>query len=95
MFNRKISNEDAGLQTVIDQHIASMVNEDPGSTEYKNKVDQLVKLYALKEDNSKRRVSADTLAIVFGNLAGIAIIVGHERAHVVTSKAIGFILKAR
>lgn len=92
-INRK--EEDPGLTKVIDSHLASMSNEDPGSVEYARKVEQLVKLYSLKEANSKRKVSADTLAIVAGNLAGILMIVGHEKAHVVTSKALGFILKAR
>lgn len=41
------------------------------------------------------RPSAETLAIVAGNLAGIAVIVLHERAHVVTSKALAFVMKAR
>ncbi|HET9785578.1 MAG TPA: hypothetical protein VFP47_00505 [Pyrinomonadaceae bacterium] len=87
--------EDQGLQKVIDAHLDSMVDEDPGSVEYARKVEQLTKLYSLKEKTSERRVSPDTLAIVAGNLAGILLIVGHEKAHVVTSKALGFILKAR
>jgi hypothetical protein len=36
-------------------------------------------------------ISNDTLAIVLGNLLGIAMIVEHERASIVTSKALGFI----
>lgn len=87
----KRKNDDQGLQNLIDQHVASMTNEQD-SVEYARKVDQLTKLYSLKDNKS--RVSADTLAIVAGNLAGILLIVGHEKAHVVTSKALGFILKA-
>jgi hypothetical protein len=33
--------------------------------------------------------------MIAANLAGIALIVGHERMNVVTSKAIGFVLKLR
>lgn len=95
MFIKKTSHEDWALQKEIDALLLDMYNEDKGSKEYLTKVDQLVKLYSLKEDKSKNRVSADTLAIVAGNLAGILMIVGHEKAHVVTSKALGFILKAR
>jgi hypothetical protein len=91
----KRKNEDQGLQNVIDQHLASMINADTGSTEYQRQVDQLTKLYSLKEKPSDKRVSPDTLVTVAGNLAGILMIVGHEKAHVVTSKALGFILKAR
>jgi hypothetical protein len=32
---------------------------------------------------------------VIGNLTGILLILNYERAHVVTSKAIGFVLKPR
>ena len=45
--------------------------------------------------NTLRRVSPDTMAIVAGNLLGIALIVGHERMNVVTSKALGFVLKSK
>lgn len=94
MFNAK-KQEDTGLQTIIDLHIESMRDEDKGSVEYARKVDQLQKLYSLKEDTSKSKVSADTLAIVAGNLAGILLIVGAEKTGVVTSKALQFLLKTR
>lgn len=92
MFNRN-KNADTGLQTVIDAHIASMA--DVNDPEYAVKVDQLTKLYSLKEDNSKSKLSADTLAIVAGNLAGILTIVLAEKSSVITSVGKNFILKAR
>jgi hypothetical protein len=42
-----------------------------------------------------KSVSPDTKALVMANLAGIILILGFERANVVTSKALGFILKTR
>ena len=39
--------------------------------------------------------SGDTLAIVLGNLVGIAVIVGYERGHVMTSKALGSLFKTK
>ena len=41
--------------------------------EYAKMADQLVKLYKLKEVDSKRKISPDTLATVLGNLIGIAL----------------------
>lgn len=41
------------------------------------------------------KVSHDTLAIVAGNLLGIAVVVGYERAHVLTSKAFANLLKTK
>jgi len=40
-------------------------------------------------------VSADTIAIIAANLAGLIIILGFERANVITSKAFGMILRPR
>lgn len=52
---------------------------------------QLKRTEALKPD----RVSADTWAMVGANIAGIVLIIGYERLNVITSKALGFILKSR
>lgn len=94
MFTLKEPHE-TGLDEVIDELIADMKSSDTDTEAYKHRVDQLVKLYKLKEFDSKKRVSADTMAVVAGNLLGIVLIVGHERAHIVTSKALSFVLKLR
>lgn len=92
---KKTTHEKTGLETVIDELLNDMSFVSKETDEYSKMVDQLVKLYSLKETDSKRRISPDTLATVTANLAGIILIVGHERAHVVTSKALGFVLKLR
>lgn len=94
MFAR-IQREDSALVKEIDNLYSNMSDLDRSSDDYAAMVNQLTKLYKLKEINSRKRVSPDTLAIVAGNLAGILMIVGHEKAHVVTSKALSFVLKAR
>lgn len=92
---KKIMNKDENLQKEIDRVLARMSTIDPISNEYADLTASLSKLYDFKETTSKNRLSKDTMAVVAGNLLGIIMIVGHERAHVVTSKAIGFVLKAR
>lgn len=94
MFLAK-KNEISPLDKTIDDLHNLMRNYLPESDNYAICVDQLTKLYAIKENTSSKRVSADTLAVVIGNLAGILVIVGHEKAHVVTSKALNFVMKAR
>ena len=94
MFHRK-STTTPDIDIPINALIAAMSEIDPDTDEYAMMVEQLVKLYKLKEVDASKRVSADTLAIVAANLAGIMMIVGHERAHVVTTKAIGFVQKLR
>lgn len=84
--------------SLIDDAIAGAISQldtvPAYSDEYNKMILQIEKLYALRYTNNTQRVSPDTLAIVLGNLAGIVIIVGYERANAVTSKAIGFVMKA-
>lgn len=47
------------------------------------------------EIGRRRRVSPDTLALVGANIIGIVMIIGHERANVIASKALGFISKLK
>lgn len=47
------------------------------------------------EINHPYRPSTDTLAIIAGNLVGIVFILGHERANVIASKALGLVMKLR
>lgn len=83
------------LEKAITSVFREMEDENSGSKEYARKTKQLTKLYALKETDAPDRISRDTLAIVLGNLAGIVFIVGYERSHVVTSRALQFVIKAR
>lgn len=83
------------LEKAIDSLLARMANSQEESEEYAQMADQLVKLYKLKEHDAPSRISKDTMVLVAGNLVGILIIVGYERAHVVTSKALSFAGKLR
>jgi hypothetical protein len=87
--------EDIKLQAAIDRLYENMAEDNTSSATYSTRADQLIKLYSLKDNQSKSGFSPDTLLAVLGNLFGIGIIVGHERAHVVTSKALAFVRQAR
>lgn len=93
MFIRKPDTTDQLLNETIERVLKDMNSEDPHTEKYAQSADQLVKLYALKNETRSRRVSPDTMATVFANLLGIGIIVGHERVHIVTSKALSFVQK--
>lgn len=93
MFNRKNPLDDPKLQFAIDDALGSLQTRDPDSKEYAAVVDQVVKLYSVKPKNDK--ISKDALVTVAANLFGILMIVGYERANVVTSKAMGFVQKLR
>ena len=94
MFTKKNS-ETTDLQNAIDALFAEMSKTDPKSDEYSIMVTNMSTLYKLKEVDSTQRVSAETVATIVANLAGIALILGHERANVVASKAVSFVMKLR
>lgn len=92
MFNRT-DPTDALLNENIERVLQDLKGEDPETEKYASISARLTELYAIKNENRSRRVSPDTLATIGANLLGIGIIVGHERTHIVTSKALGFIRK--
>lgn len=87
--------EASGLQKTINTLFEEMASVSADSEEYSKMADQLVKIYTLKEQDAPKRVSPDTLALVLGNLLGIVMIVGHERTHVITTRARDFMLKLK
>lgn len=78
----------ATLQRVLDE-------ETVEPSERPKLVDQLIQLHRLQNESSRGKVSADTLAAIAANLAGILIIVKHEQANVIASKALAFVTKLR
>lgn len=90
MFAKK-PNQPHELDEPIKKLLETLANVNPETKEYAQITKQLEKLYKLKQLEKPEGVSADTIALIGGNLLGILIIVGHERAHIVTSKALGFI----
>lgn len=94
MFNAA-KREPSSLDLEIERVLKLMSEYHPSASQYSEVADQLTKLYAIQERNVPKRVSKDTLAVVFGNLAGIVMIIGHEKANVISSKALSFVLKAK
>jgi hypothetical protein len=92
MFNQTPT-EKTQLEEAIEELLREMSQASGDSEEYEKMVDQLVKLHALKTTEGRPRISADVKATIIANLLGIAMIIGHERTGIVTSKALGFIKK--
>ena len=93
MFSKKSDPVAENLDTVIDAHILKMSELTTTHSEYPAMVDQLVKLYSLRPQ--AKAMSSDVKATIAANLAGILLIIGHERTGVITTKALGFIQKLR
>jgi hypothetical protein len=88
MFKR--NQIEVNLDNEINHLLELMDKELKYSDEYAKMTDQMTKLYELR---NKSRVSKETLATIGANLAGIIVLMNHERAHVIASKAFGFVKK--
>jgi len=91
MFNKRPVDDNQALNRVIDDALQYMTGTPIDDENYDKMLTRLERLAKLRRNPDDRRVSPDTLAMILGNLVGIGMIVGHERAHVVTSKALMFI----
>ena len=96
MNTPKPSDQVPTLDDVINS-VLTQLKEDlsPAEEGYTIATDNLVKLYAIKNSKFENRMSKDAILAVVGNLAGIVMILGYERVHVVTSKALGFVMKTK
>lgn len=91
----KRKDETQNLKDAIDLAVLKLTTLDPTSNEYATIVDQLDKLYKMRITTKPQPVPLEALIAVGGNLIGIVSIIGFERANVLTSKALGFVLKSR
>lgn len=92
MFRRK---EKSPLDQLIAKAARELMLTQTNSTEFKAGVDQLAKLHVMRETESRNRVSPDVTATIIANLAGILLIISHERINVINSKAMGLLAHLR
>lgn len=83
------------IESKIDEEIMRLLEEmaqdkDKETKEYASMVDQVVKLQEIRH---KGGISRETLATIGANILGIVVILGHERANVIASKAFGLVKK--
>lgn len=86
------------LDEAIELLLLEMKNLQAYDPKYSACVDQLAKLYDIQkslEKDNKKILSYDQLLAVGGNLLGILLILNFERAGIVTSKALSFVMKAK
>lgn len=101
MSDIQTPNVKLGLDQAIDSALSELNGFTADAPEFAKIVEQLDRLYKMRAYEpekvivDERRVKMDTLLPILGNLAGIVAILSYEHAHVVTSKALGFVLKSR
>lgn len=95
MFKQKTVAEITPLELEIERLHAFMGGLNITDDQYSKAVDQFIKLQTLIDAQRPEKLSIDAKATIFANLAGIMLILNHERAGIVTSKALSFISKLR
>lgn len=87
------------INSELDKEILSALkeldNHESTSDEFGVVVDRIAKLQKLKSETGLRPPSLDTVLIVGANIFGILWLTRYEREHVITSKALGFVMKPR
>lgn len=81
------------LDEQIDDVHSQLEAEEVNSEEFEKLMAVLERLYKIKENQKSDRVDAATKATIAGNLLGIVLILHHERVHVISTKALGFVTK--
>ena len=93
MFTRKDSTEAVAVKSLINELMTDIQGTRPDDPEYKQMMEQLKNLFGLLAICEPKRVSPDTIAIICGNIGIAAMVLGFERANVVTSKVFSFLMK--
>jgi hypothetical protein len=82
------------IEAKVNEQILNLLErmelENGYTDEYKSMATHVEKLMEIQKKNS---ISKETWATIGANLAGIIVIMNHERAHVIASKAFGLVKK--
>lgn len=79
------------IDNEIHQLLDLMDRENGYTDDYKTMVNQVTKLIELRDKPDK--ISMDTWVTVGTHVAGLIVLMNHERAHVIASKAFGLLRK--
>lgn len=84
------------LEIALGLAVRDLANHQIGSQAYEKTLGYVMKLQGVRDKNlqSHDSVSKNTWAVIGGNLLGILMIVRHEFANPINSKALNFILKS-
>lgn len=81
---------EVNLDNEINNLLELMEQETGYTDDYKSMADQVAILMELRQKNT---ISKDTWLTVGTHVAGLIVLMNHERAHVIASKAFGFVKK--
>lgn len=88
-------NEYKGLKTEIERLISELEGETPGSKEYNEMLDELVKLDSINHNTVKKSgISKDAILAATVSLLGIVLVIGAEQTGAITTKAFSLVRKS-
>lgn len=96
MFGRTPKVDAIKLNEAKNLILDDMLLCDPGSERYSAVLEQLERVSALEKTEVRIQMpDSNTMLQTAGTLLGVAIIVGYEHGHVITSKAFNIVFKGK
>jgi len=96
MFNsREQSNNQRLIEVELDRTLIQLKAERVTDEEYAKTLSLVERLHKMLDKEKPASVSKDTMLTVGANLVGIILILKHEHVNVISSKALGFIMRPR
>lgn len=95
MMNITKKDKRTNFEKEIDSILEDLKTMDSTSKEYEQAVKNLEVLCKARSYEKDNKIDKNAMLGVIGNLAGILAVLKHEELNVITSKALGFIIKTR
>ena len=95
MFKLTKQKNKTNIEKEINRLIFEAGCEEPDSERYSKIVDGVEKLCKAKSYEAEKSISPDAVLTVVGSILGIFLIIGYEQVGVISSKALGFVIKGR
>lgn len=96
MFREKESPKHQRLiEKDLEDVLSVLSSHQPDTEEYSKLLTTAERLHKMLDYQSPSPVSRDVVATIAANLLGILLIIKHEDVNVITSKALGFVIKIR
>lgn len=95
LLERETAMKHKSIDDEIDNVLKFMEKHKPDSEEYGKAMVNLKGLCEARGKKASRLVEIDTIVVCCTNILGILLILNYEQLSVITTKAIGFVVKGR
>ena len=95
MFEKEVSRTQRSIESELERALTRLKSEMVDSEDYVKALSHVERLHKMMDREKPSNVSKDTMLTVAANLIGIFLIIKHESVNVISSKAVGFIMRPR